>query len=321
MVTLGTQNISTSYPQLLKVSGNTPFTGTLVAIASGDESSVSALQISTLGVSSSGTLNSVGATTLASSLAVTGSATFSSSLGVIGAATLSSSLGVTGVATFSTSINASSGTATIGTLSVGTATISTATIPLQLGAITFGSNITASTGTATIGTLSASTATISTATIPSILGAVTFGSNITASTGTATIGTESVNVSTIASATFGTARITGSTGGVKAFNYGTSAFTGATLQDLDSITSGSNITTGTFTVSGAAIGDIVFGGLTSLSSSSGTAGVPTAGARMISTFRTEATDVVRYTIVNTDTISHGTIPAGILYATAIRFIA
>ncbi len=321
MATLGTQNISTSYPQLLKVSGNTPFTGTLVAIASGDESSVSALQISTLGVSSSGTLNSVGATTLASSLAVTGAATFSSSLGVTGAATLSSSLGVTGVATFSTSINASSGTATIGTLSVGTATISTATIPLQLGAITFGSSITASTGTATIGTLSAGTATISTATIPLQLGAITFGSNITASTGTATIGTESVNVSTISSATFGTARITGSTGGVTAFNYGTAAFTGATLQDLDSATSGSNITTGTFTVSGAAIGDIVFGGLNSLSSSSGTAGVPTAGARMMSQFRVEGANVIRYTIVNTDTISHGTIPTGTLYATAIRFTA
>lgn len=328
MATLGTQNISTSYPQLLKVSGNTPFTGTLVAIASGDESSVSALEISTLGVRSSGTLNSAGATTLASSLAVTGAATFSSSLGVTGAATfssslgitgavtISSSLGVTGVATFSTSISASVGTATIGTLSVSTATISTATIPLQLGAVTFGSNITASTGTATIGNLSASTATI-----PLQLGAVTFGSNITASTGTATIGTESVNVSTIASATFGTARITGSTGGVTAFNYGTAAFTGATLQDLDSATSGSNITTGTFTVSGAAIGDIVFGGLNSLSSSSGTAGVPTAGARMMSQFRVEGSNVIRYTIVNTDTVSHGTIPSGTIYATAIRFIA
>ena len=221
MATLGTQNISTSYPQLLKVSGNTPFTSTLTAIATGDESSVSALQISTLGVSSSGTLNSAGATTLASSLAVTGAATF--------------------------------------------------------------------------------------------------GSNITASTGTATIGTESVNVSTIASATFGTARITGSTGGVTAFNYGTAAFTGATLQDLDSVTSGSNITTGTFTVSGAAIGDIVFGGLNSLSSSSGTAGVPTAGARMMSQFRVEGANVIRYTILNTDTVSHGTIPSGTLYATAMRF--
>jgi len=125
MATLGTQNISTSYPQLLKVSGNTPFTSTLLAIATGDESSVSALQISTLGVSSSGTLNSAGATTLASSLAVTGAATFSSSLGV------------TGVATFSSSISATTGTATIGTESVNTSTIGTLAV----------------TNTATVGTL------------------------------------------------------------------------------------------------------------------------------------------------------------------------
>jgi hypothetical protein len=281
MPTLGTQNISTSYPQLLKTNLIGGLDGTLQVITDGDNTS-SALELSTAGVRSTGTLNAAGATTLASSLAVTG------------AVTLSSSLGVTGVATFSTSINASTGTATIGTATISTATISTATIPTINGVTTFATGFTSSTGTSTLGTISVSTA---------------------------SIGTESVNVSTIASATFGTARITGSTGGVKAFNYGTAAFTGATLQDLDSVTTGSNITTGTFTVSGAAIGDIVFGGLTSLSSSSGTAGVPTAGARMMSTFRTETTDVVRYTILNTDTVSHGTIPAGTLYATAIRFIA
>jgi len=320
MPTLGTQNISTSYRQLLKTlgTGGLPTAGGIDVITDGINTS-SALSIGINGVQSTGTFNVAGATTLSSSLAVTG------------AVTLSSSLGVTGAVTFSSSISATTGTATIGTLSastatistatISTATISTATIPIQLGNITFGSNITASTGTATIGTLSASTATISTATIPLQLGNITFGSNITASTGTATIGTESVNVSTIASATFGTARITGSTGGVTAFNYGTAAFTGATLQDLDSVTSGSNTTTGTFTVSGAAIGDIVFGGLNSLSSSSGTAGVPTAGARMMSQFRVEGANVVRYTILNTDTVSHGTIPAGTIYATAIRMVA
>ena len=234
MATLGTQNISTSYVQLIKTSGLTGIDGTIQTITDGNNVS-SALQLSTTGVNSTGTLNVAGATTLASTL------------GVTAACTLSSTLGVTGVATFSSSISAT--------------------------------------------------------------------------TGTATIGTESVNVSTIASATFGTARITGSTGGVTAFNYGTAAFTGATLQDLDSITSGSNITTGTFTVSGAAIGDIVFGGLNSLSSSSGTAGVPTTGARMMSQFRVEGANVIRYTILNTDTISHGTIPAGTLYATAMRFTA
>jgi hypothetical protein len=281
MATLGTQNISTSYVQLIKTSGLTGIDGTIQTITDGNNVS-SALQLSTAGVNSTGTLNAVGATTLASTL------------GVTAACTLSSTLGVTGVATFSSSISATTGTVTIGTATISTATISTATIPTVNGVTTFATGFTSSTGTSTLGTISVSTA---------------------------SIGTESVNVSTIASATFGTARITGSTGGVTAFNYGTAAFTGATLQDLDSITSGSNITTGTFTVSGAAIGDIVLGGLNSLSSSSGTAGLGTAGARMMSQFRVEGANVIRYTILNTDTISHGTIPAGTLYATAMRFIA
>lgn len=318
MATLGTQNISTSYVQLIKTSGLTGIDGTIQTITDGNNVS-SALQLSTTGVNSTGTLNAVGATTLASSLGVTGAVTLSSSLGVTGAATLSSSLGVTGAATLSSSLGvtgaatfSSSISATTGTVTIGTATISTATI-----------------STATISTATISTATISTAIIPTINGVTTFATGFTSSTGTntlgtvsistATIGTESVGISTISSATFGTARITGSTGGVTAFNYGTAAFTGATLQDLDSATSGSNTTTGTFTVSGAAIGDIVLGGLNSLSSSSGTAGLGTAGARMISQFRVEGSNVIRYTILNTDTVSHGTIPAGTLYATAMRF--
>jgi len=124
MATLGTQNISTSYVQLIKTSGLTGIDPTIQTITDGNNVS-SALQLSTTGVNSTGTLNSVGATTLASSLAVTGAATFSSSLGV------------TGVATFSTSINASSGTATIGTESVNTSTIGTLAV----------------TNTATVGTL------------------------------------------------------------------------------------------------------------------------------------------------------------------------
>ena len=198
-------------------------------------------------------------------------------------------------------------------------TFTTGGIDGTLQVVTDGDNTSSALSLSTTGVQSTGSFTVSSNS--SLLGPVTFGTSLTASTGTATIGTESVNVSTIASATFGTARITGSTGGVTAFNYGTAAFTGATLQDLDSVTSGSNITTGTFTVSGAAIGDIVFGGLNSLSSSSGTAGVPTAGARMMSQFRVEGANVVRYTILNTDTISHGTIPAGTIYATAIRVVA
>jgi len=315
MPTLGTQNISTSYRQLLKTlgTGGLPTAGGIDVITDGINTS-SALSIGINGVQSTGTFNVAGATTLSSSLAVTG------------AVTLSSSLGVTGAVTFSSSISATTGTATIGTLSastatistatISTATISTATIPIQLGNITFGSNITASTGTATIGTLSASTATISTATIPLQLGAITFGSNITASTGTATIGTEIVSTSTIGTlnvsgvATVGSIEIGGTAGPmITKVSYGTAAFTLSTIQPHNL----ADTTTGTFTLTGAALGDIVIGSIDSLGSTTGT-------AQIITTFFPTATNVVRYYLSGHGTTA-GTVPAGTIYATAIRFIA
>ena len=254
MATLGTQNISTSYPQLLKVSGNTPFTSTLLAIATGDESSVSALQISTLGVSSSGTLNSAGATTLASSLAVTGAATFSSSLGVTGAATLSSSLGVTGAVTLSSSLGVT-------------------------GVATFSTSINASSGTATIGTIASTTIN---------------------NTGLGTTGTLQVGAS-----------------GPKltAVTFATAAYTGGTVLDIDHATTGSNVSTGTLAASGVVLGDIVIGTVNSIGS---TTGATPAG--LLQDFRVEAAGVLRFTIFNS-TQTTGTIPAGTIFATAMRFTA
>lgn len=307
MPTLGTQNIATSYPQLLKTNGLGGIDGTLQAITDGDNTA-SALELSTAGVRSTGTLNAAGATTLSSSLAVTG------------AVTLSSSLDVTAAATFSSSVSATTGTVTIGTLSASTATISTATIPLQLGAITFGSSITASTGTATIGTATISTATISSATIPRINGATTFATGFTSSTGTNTLGTiASTTINNTGLATVGTLEIGASGPSITKVSFGTAAFTGSTFQDLDSATAGSNVTTGTFAVTGAALGDIVFGGLTSIGSSTGTNA--TLAQRLIPSFRVESADTIRYVILNTDIVSHGTTPAGTLYATALRFTA
>ena len=293
MATLGTQNISTSYPQLLKVSGNTPFTGTLVAIASGDELSVSALQISTLGVSSSGTLNSAGATTLASSLAVTGAATFSSSLGVTGAATLSSSLGVTGVATFSSSISATTGTATIGTATISTATIGTATI-----------------STATISTATIPTATISTATIPTINGITTFSTGFTSSTGTNTLGTiASTTINNTGLGTTGTLQVGASGPKLTAVSFGTAAFTSATV----SAHNVADTTTGSFGLTGVALGDMIIGSLNSLGSATGTVNISLS-------LYPAATNFVEYSIQNQGATA-GTIPAGIFFATAMRFTA
>jgi len=304
MPTLGTQNISTSYPQLLKTLGLGGVDGTLQAITDGDETS-SALELSTVGVRSTGTLNAAGATTLSSSLAVTGAVTLSSSLGVTGAATLSSSLGVTGAATLSSSLGVTGAVTLSSSLGV-------------TGVATFSSSISATTGTATIGTATISTATISTATIPTINGVTTFATGFTSSTGTNTLGTiASTTITNTGLVTVGTLEI-GATGpNITKVSFGTAAFTGSTFQDLDSATAGSNVTTGTFTVTGAALGDIVFGGLTSIGSSTGTNA--TLAQRLIPSFRVESADTIRYVILNTDTVSHGTTPAGTLYATAMRF--
>ena len=269
MPTLGTQTIQSSYTQLLKTDSLGGIDATLQAVTDGDNTA-SALELSSAGVRSTGTLNAAGATTLSSSLAVTG------------AVTLSSSLGVTGAATFSSSISATTGTATIGTATISTATISTATIPTINGVTTFATGFTSSTGTSTIGTIASTTI---------------------VNSGLVTVGTLEI----------------GGTAGPKITNlsYGTAAFTGSTFQDLDSATAGSNVTTGTFAVTGAALGDIVFGGLTSIGSSTGTNA--TLAQRLIPSFRVESTDTIRYVILNTDITSHGTTPAGTLYATALRF--
>lgn len=151
MATLGTQTISTSYTQLLKTFGSNIVDGTMRAISSGDEAGVSALQISTTGAKSTGTLAVDGDSTMLGAVTLGSHLTASTGTSTIG------TLFASGPATFGTSFTASTGTATIGALSASTATISTATIPLQLGPVTFGTNVTMSTGTATIGTIASTT--------------------------------------------------------------------------------------------------------------------------------------------------------------------
>lgn len=259
MPTLGTQNISTSYPQLLKTFGLGGVDGNLQVITDGDNTS-SALSLSTAGVQSTG------------SLAVDGTSLLS------------------GIVTFGTSFTASTGTATIGTLSVGTATISTATIP------------TLTLSTTTISTATISTATISTATISTMLGAVTFGSTITASTGTNTLGTITSNYVTAGTQQFGAS-------GPKlvAVSYGTAAFSASTAPQYNS----AGTTTGTFALTGAALGDIVIGTINSMGSSTGT-------ILLTTDFHIVSSGVVRYNVANQGSTA-GTIPAGTIFATALRF--
>ena len=147
---------------------------------------------------------------------------------------------------------------------------------------------------------------------------ITDGNNVSSALQLSSAGVNSTGtLGVTALATLGSAKIGTSGPTITKVSYGTAAFTGSTFQDLDSVTAGSNVITGTFTVTGAALGDIVFGGLTSIGSSTGTNA--TLAQRLIPSFRVESADTIRYVILNTDTVSHGTTPAGTLYATAMRF--
>ena len=234
MPTLGTQNISTSYPQLLKTFGTGGLDGTLQVVTDGDNTS-SALSVSTSGVASTGTFEVVGTS-------------------------------------------------------------------LLTGAVTFGTSFTASTGTATIGA--------------AVIGATTFTTGFTSSTGTNTLGTiASTTFTNTGVGTTGTLQVGASGPKITKITLSTAAYTGGTIQDIDHVTTGSNVSTGTFAAVGVALGDIVIGSINSIGS---TTGITPAG--LLQDFRVEAADVLRFTIFNS-TQTTGTIPAGTIFATALRFTA
>jgi hypothetical protein len=188
-----------------------------------------------------------------------------------------------------------SGVASTGTLEVvGTS--------LLTGAVTFGTSFTASTGTATIGA--------------AVIGATTFTTSFTSSTGTNTLGTiASTTFTSTGLATVGTLKVGASGPSLTAVTFATAAYAGATVFDIDHATTGSNVSTGTLAASGAVLGDFVIGNINSIGS---TTGATPAG--LLQDFRVESAGVLRFTIFNS-TQTTGTIPAGTIFATALRFTA
>jgi hypothetical protein len=276
MPTLGTQNISTSYPQLLKTFGTGGLDGTLQVVTDGDNTS-SALSVSTSGVASTGSLEVVGTSLLTGAVTFGTSFTASTGTATIGAA-------VIGATTFTTGFTSSTGTNTLGTASIGTASIGTASI-----------------GTATIGTVS---------------GATIFTTGFTSSTGTNTLGTiASTTFTSTGLATVGTLKVGASGPSLTAVTFATAAYAGATVLDIDHATTGSNVSTGTLAASGVVLGDMVIGNINSIGS---TTGATPAG--LLQDFRIESAGVLRFTIFNS-TQTTGTIPAGTIFATALRFTA
>ena len=165
---------------------------------------------------------------------------------------------------------------------------------LLTGAVTFGTSFTASTGTATIGA--------------AVIGATTFTTGFTSSTGTNTLGTiASTTFTNTGVGTTGTLQVGASGPKLTAVSYGTFAFSGGTVQ-----THAANDTTfGTFALP-CQLGDIVIASIDSLGSTTGT------GALISTNFFPIATNVVEYNIIGKGTTA-GTIPAGTIFATALRF--
>jgi hypothetical protein len=128
------------------------------------------------------------------------------------------------------------------------------------------------------------------------------------STGTATIGTiASTTINNTGIATVGTLEI-GATGpNITKVSYATASFGSAVVAAHNT----ADTTNGTFLLTGAELGDIVIGSINSLGSTTGT-------TQIVTSFFPVASNVVRY-VVNSKGATAGTIPAGTIFATAMRF--
>jgi hypothetical protein len=110
-------------------------------------------------------------------------------------------------------------------------------------------------------------------------------------------------------ATVGTLKVGSAGPRLTAASYGTAAFTLSTVQPHNL----ADATTGTFGLTGAELGDIVIGSINSLGSTTGT-------TQIITSFFPIASNVIRY-VVNSKGSTAGTVPAGTIFATAMRFTA
>lgn len=140
-------------------------------------------------------------------------------------------------------------------------------------------------------------------------GASTFGSHVTMSTGTATIGTiASTTINNTGLATVGTLEIGGAAGpSITKVSYATASFGSAVVAAHNT----ADTTNGTFALTGAELGDIVIGSINSLGSTTGTTQIETS-------FFPVASNIVKY-VINSKGATSGTIPAGTIFATAMRF--
>jgi hypothetical protein len=140
---------------------------------------------------------------------------------------------------------------------------------------------------------------------------ITDGNNVSSALQLSTGGVSSTgSLSVTGVATVGSLEIGGSAGPtITKVSYGTAAFTLSTVQPHNL----ADTTTGTFALTGAELGDIVIGSINSLGSTTGT-------TQIVTSFFPISSNVIRY-VVDSKGATAGTVPAGTIFATAMRFIA
>ena len=177
-----------------------------------------------------------------------------------------------------------------------------------LQVVTDGDNTSSALSVSTVGV--ASTGTFEVVGTSLLTGEVTFGTSFTSSTGTNTLGTiASTTFTNTGVGTTGTLQVGASGPKLTAVIYGTAAFTLSTVAAHN----GAGTTNGTVALTGTVLGDMVIGSLDSLGSATGSTG-------LIIGFHTIGSDVVRFSVTN-PTSTAGTVPAGTLQMTALRFTA
>ena len=144
--------------------------------------------------------------------------------------------------------------------------------------------------------------------IDGTLQVITDGDDTSSALQLSTTGVSSTgSMSVTGTATVGTLKVGASGPRLTAVSYGTAAFTLSTVQAHNV----PDTTTGTFALTGCALGDIIFGSIDTLGAATGTICLGVS-------FYPQTTNVARYSIINKGGTA-GTISAGTIYATAMRF--
>ena len=280
-------SVASTYTALLKTTDNAVLSGSLRTISDGGGND-SALQLSTTGVASTGTLAVTGATNL-STLSTSGNTVIGGALNVTGATTLTGNLSVPGTLSSTGNFSVNTNKFTVDATSGNTAVLGTFGVT---GSTSLSSLSTS--GAATVGTTLGVTGNFSVATNKFTVDASN-GNALAAGTLNATGNFEVGAAKFTVAAASGNTAVAGTLDSAGNFAVATNKFTVAS-------TSGNTLVGGTLDVTGntAITGDLAVNGNTTIGNASGDSLTITAGTVAINNLTSKATPIDADTILIRD---------------------